>query len=187
MLQQLLLVLLVALAAVNRHASGETNSTNSSSPTMATDVCKMCKYSFTCCVQYLMCCCSSGTISELMIAPAHNITIESGTTVSLNCSAQHTSGKDCSMCLVWKHGDEIVSDENFTSMDEALSSTLPLTVDMSNQGEYSCQTNGTMTETVKSVYITAVSKNIIYFPLYCYNNYFAMTMKLFLICRCLNQ
>ena len=110
-----------------------------------------------------MCCCSSGTISDLMITPAHNITIESGTTVSLNCSAkqQATSGQDCSMCLVWKHGDVLLSDVNLTSMDEALSSTLPLTVDMSNQGEYSCQTNGTMTETVKSVYITAASENML--------------------------
>ena len=136
------------------YASGGTKSSSST-----TDVCKMCKYSFTCCVQCLMCCCSSGTISELMITPAHNITIESGTTVSLTCSAQHESGQDCSMCLVWKHGDELLSDGNFTSIDGTLSSTLPLTVDMSSsQGEYSCQTNGT-TETVKSVYITTASEN----------------------------
>ena len=156
MLQQPSLVLFVALAAVSCYASGGTKSSSST-----TDVCKMCKYSFTCCVQCLMCCCYSGTISELMIAPAHNITIESGTTVSLTCSAKHTSGQDCSMCLVWKHSNIPFSDVNFTSMDGTLSSTLPLTVDMNNQGEYSCQTSGTMTETVKSVYITAASENIL--------------------------
>ena len=174
-----MLVLLVAFAAVSYAQSGEStngtdsssstmdNDTDSSSSTMDTNVCKMCKYSFTCCVQCLMCCCSSGNISELMITPAHNITIESGTTVSLNCSAQHTSGQDCSMCLVWKHGDVLLSDVKFTSMGRALSSTLPLTVDMSNQGEYSCQlqTDGTMTETVKSVYITAASENTQYFTI----------------------
>ena len=95
-----------------------------------------------------------------MITPAHNITIESGTTVSLTCSAKQTSGQDCSMCLVWKHDDMLVSDVNFTSMDETLSSTLSLNVNMSNQGEYSCQTNGTVTVTVKSVYITAASENM---------------------------
>ena len=144
MLQQLLLILLVAVSYAQA----------------TTDVCGMCKYSFTCCVQYLMCCCSSGTISNLMIAPAHNITIESGTTVSLNCSA---SVLDCSMCsvsLVWKHGSVPLSGANFIPMDGTLlSNVLPLTVNMSNQGEYSCQTNGTMTETVKSVYITAASEN----------------------------
>ena len=155
MLQQPSLVLFVALAAVSCYASGGTKSSSST-----TDVCKMCKYSFTCCVQCLMCCCSSGTISDLMIAPAHNITIESGTTVSLNCSAKYTSGQDCSMCLVWKHGDVLLSDVNLTSMEGTLSSTLPLTVDMSSQGEYSCQTNGTMTEIVKSVYITTASENM---------------------------
>ena len=118
-----------------------------------------------------MCCCSSGTISDLMIAPAHNITIESGTTVSLTCSAKHTSGQDCSMCLVWKHDDVLLSDKNFTSMDGTLSGTLPLTVDMSSQGEYSCQTNETMTETVKIVYITAASENILHLVLY-YDNEF---------------
>ena len=170
-----MLVLLVAFAAVSYAQSGEsTNGTNSSSPTTAPDVCKMCKYSFTCCVQCLMCCCSSGTISELMIAPAHNITIESGTTVSLNCSAKHTSGQNCSMCLVWKHDDVLLSDANFISMDGALSNTLPLTVDMSNQGEYSCQTNGTMTETVKSVYITTASETL-------YNNYYAILFIMIII------
>ena len=124
-----------------------------------------------------MCCCSSGNISELMITPAHNITIESGTTVSLNCSAQYTSGQDCSMCLVWKHGDVLVSDVNFTSIDGTLSSTLPLTVDMSSQGEYSCQTNETVIETVKSVYITAASENM-------YND---NEITFCLYCRCLNQ
>ena len=101
-----------------------------------------------------------GTISDLMIAPAHNITIESGTTVSLNCSAKQTSGQDCSKCLVWKHGNVLLSDTNFVSINETLSSTLPLTVDMNNQGEYSCQTNGTMTamSTASSVYITATSE-----------------------------
>ena len=95
-----------------------------------------------------------------MIAPAHNITIEFGTTVSLNCSA---SVQDCSMCsvsLVWKHGNVPLSGAKFIAMDEVLSSTLLLTVNMSSQGEYSCQTNGTMTEIVKSVYITAASQFI---------------------------
>ena len=102
-----------------------------------------------------MCCCSSGNISELMITPSHNITIESGTTVSLNCTAKHTSEQDCSMCLVWKHNDRLLSDVMFTKINETLSSTLPLTVSMSTQGENSCQTNGTDTEIVQSVNITA--------------------------------
>ena len=106
-------------------------------------------------VLYLMCCYSSGTISELMITPSHNITIESGTTVSLNCTAKHTSGQDCSMCLVWKHNNSVLSNANFAKVNETLSSTLPLTVSMSTQGEYSCQTNGTGTEIVQSVDITA--------------------------------
>ena len=90
-----------------------------------------------------------------MITPSHNITIESGTTVSLNCTAKHTSGQDCSMCLVWKHNDRILSDVNFSTISETLSSTVPLTVSMSTQGEYSCQTDGTGTEIVQSVDITA--------------------------------
>ena len=146
MLQPLLLVLLVAVSYAQ-----------------ATDVCKMCKYSFTCCVQCLMCCCSSGTISGLMIAPAHNITIESGTTASLNCSASVQGCSMCSVSLVWKHGNVPLSGANFIPMDGTLSSILPLTVNMSNQGEYSCQTNGTMAETVESVYITAASENTVYF------------------------
>ena len=109
-------------------------------------------------VLYLMCCCSSGTISELMITPSHNITIESGTTVSLNCTAKHTSDQDCSMCLVWKHNDRLLSEVMFTTINETLSSTLPLTVNMSTQGEYSCQTNGTETEIIKSIDITAVGQ-----------------------------
>ena len=56
-------------------------------------------------------------------------------------------------------------------MDGTLSGTLPLTVDMSSQGEYSCQTNETMTETVKIVYITAASENILHLVLY-YDNEF---------------
>ena len=106
-------------------------------------------------VLYLMCCCSSGTISELMITPSHNITIESGTTVSLSCTAKHTSDQDCSMCLVWKHNDRLLSDVMFTTINKTLSSTLPLTVNMSTQGEYSCQTNGADTEIVQSVNIRA--------------------------------
>ena len=92
-----------------------------------------------------------------MITPSHNITIESGTTVSLNCTAKHTSDQDCSMCLVWKHND---TDVNFTTIAEII--TLPLTVKMNNQGKYSCQTNGTMNETAASIYITAASENIHY-------------------------
>ena len=95
-----------------------------------------------------------------MITPSHNITIESGTTVSLNCTAKHTSDQDCSMCLVWKHNDRLLSDVNFTTIAEKSISTLPLTVKMNNQGEYSCQTNGTMNEKTTSIYITATSENI---------------------------
>ena len=90
-----------------------------------------------------------------MITPSHNITIESGTTVSLNCTAKHTSEQDCSMCLVWTHNDRLLSDVMFTSINETLSSTLPLTVNMSTQGEYSCQTNGIDAEIVQSVNIRA--------------------------------
>ena len=90
-----------------------------------------------------------------MITPSHNITIESGTTVSLNCTAKHTSDQDCSMCLVWKHNDRLLPDVMFTTINETLSSTLPLTVNMSTQGEYSCQTNGTDRELVQSVNIRA--------------------------------
>ena len=90
-----------------------------------------------------------------MITPSHNITIESGTTVSLNCTAKHTSDQDCSMCLVWKHNGRLLSDESFTTTNRTLSSTLPLTVNISTQGEYSCQTNGTDTELVQSINITA--------------------------------
>ena len=108
-----------------------------------------------------MCCCPSGNISELVITPSHNITIESGTTVSLNCTAKHTSEQDCSMCLVWKHEDRVLSDVRFATTNRTLSNTLPLNVTMSTQGVYSCQTNRTMTQMVQSVYITAASENTV--------------------------
>ena len=159
MLQQLLLVLLVAVSYAQ-----------------ATDMCKMCKhiiYFFTCCVQYLMCCCSSGNISELMIAPAHNITIESGTTVSLTCSAQHTSGQNCSMCLVWKHGDVLLSDGKFTLLNNTASS---LIINANDQENYSCQTIKMPVKT-KSVYITTASEN----------KYTSCTALLSLFSSCLNH
>ena len=94
-----------------------------------------------------------------MIAPAHNITIESGTTVSLNCSAKHESGQDCSMCLVWKHGDVPVTNVKFTLVDGKIGSSLLITVDTSTQGEYICQANGKEIKEVKRD-ITAASENI---------------------------
>ena len=88
-------------------------------------------------VLYLMCCCSSGTISELMITPSHNITIDSGTTVSLNCTAKHTSDQDCSMCLVWKHNSMPLSSGDIQKMQNTESTSLIISA--SNHGNYSCQ------------------------------------------------
>ena len=69
-----------------------------------------------------------------MITPSHNITIESGTTVSLSCTAKHTSDQDCSMCLVWKYNSVPLSSE----MKKNPKST-SLIIIASNQGNYSCQ------------------------------------------------
>ena len=71
-----------------------------------------------------------------MITPSHNITIESGTTVSLSCTAKHTSDQDpsCSMCLVWKHNSMPLSSEMIKNPKST-----SLIISASNQGNYSCQ------------------------------------------------
>ena len=105
-----------------------------------------------------MCCCPSGNISELMITPSHNITIESGTTVSLNCTAKHTSEQDCSMCLVWKHEDRVLSDERLMKITNTKS--LSLIISARSQGNYTCQRRE-MPFQAKSVNITLASKDLL--------------------------
>ena len=121
---------------------------------------------------------SSGGFTDVVIEPAVNVTILTGSSISLVCSVNFTSswyGSDrlCSSCVVWAHNDTEYSNRSNVSVNGcAVVNSLPLTsINVSNSGFYECKAYN---ETSTTLHISVTGESIIHVVKINYHKFFSI-------------